>query len=306
MNEKVSILLSIYKPKEEFLKKQLISLNEQTYDNLELVVWNDCPECAVNEQVFSNCITAFPYKVYDEHTNLGYAKAFEKLVTLADGEYICFCDQDDVWEKEKISECISALKKENGTVVVCDKSIIDEDDKISVKSVRANSSWKSETWSTGDDITGRAIFVCHSAGMSIHAKKSDVIKYIPFARNAAHDRWLMAVLSAQGKAVYVDKPLVKYRRYGKNVTGILNGVQNKREYYLKRCDNTDFINQFAKYFPKHPDLEGIKNCNKARMSGNPFKLIKYRKYIPDLFKYEFLLTFCPGVIFNLLVKKLLK
>ena len=44
MDAKVSILLSVYKPNEVFLKKQLASLNDQTYDNLELIVWNDNPD----------------------------------------------------------------------------------------------------------------------------------------------------------------------------------------------------------------------------------------------------------------------
>ncbi len=306
MNEKVSILLSIYKPNEEFLKKQLISLNDQSYDNLELIVWNDCPTATVNEEIFSTHITRFEYKIYDEKINLGYAKAFEKLATLATGEYICFCDQDDIWENQKIEKCIFALKNENGTVAVCDKSIIDGNDVMTTKSVRQQSSWESDTWSTGDDISARAIFMCHSAGMSMHAKKSDVIKYLPLNDEVAHDRWLMAMLSAQGKAVYVEEPLVQYRRYGQNASGVLSGIQSKREYYKKRCDNTNFIKRFEEYFPQHPKLDDIKNCNKARMSGNPFRLFKYRKYIPDIFKYEFLLAFCPGFLFKPLVNLIFK
>lgn len=306
MDAKVSILLSIYKPNEVFLKKQLASLNDQTYDNLELIVWNDCPDEAVNEDIFSTCITAFPYKIYNEHINLGYAKAFEKLVTLADGEYICFCDQDDIWEKDKIKKCIDALIKECGTVAVCDKSIIDENDNVTVKSVKAKSCLKYEKWNSGDDITDRAIFTCYSTGMAIHARKSDVMRFVPFPKSAAHDRWLMAVLSKAGKAVYVDEPLVRYRRYGKNVTGVLNGVNTKDEYYKKRCNNTEFIAEFEKHFPDYSKIDEIKKCNRARMQGNPFGLIKYRKYIPDVFKYEFLLTFCPNPIFKRLVKVLFK
>ena len=306
MNDKVSILLSIYRPREEFLKKQLLSLNNQTYKNLELLVWNDCPDCEVDEELFRSCITAFPYKIYNEHINLGYTKAFEKLVTLANGEYVCFCDQDDIWEKDKIEECIRALKDENATVAVCDKSLMDENDSIYVDSVRRNSSWASDRWSTGDDISHRAIFFCYATGMSIHARKSDVERFIPFEETAAHDRWLMAVLSAAGRAAYVDKPLVRYRRYGKNVTGVLNGVKSKRDYYVQRCDNTKFIAEFEKHFPNHPLLDGIKKCNEARLSGNPFKLLKYRKYIPDVFKYEFLLALCPGFLFGPLVRIVFK
>lgn len=306
MCKKVSILLSIYKPIEEYLKKQLISLNEQTYENLELVVWNDCPDCEVDETIFASHITKFPFKIYDQHINLGYAKAFEKLVTFAQGEYICFCDQDDIWDKEKIKKCITALEEENGAVAVCDKSIIDENDKIVIESVKKSSNWSYEKWATGDDITHKAIFMCHAPGMSIHARKSDVEKYIPFAPEVAHDRWLMAMLSAQGKAVYVEEALVKYRRYGRNVSGVLSGIQTKKEYYAIRCNNTNFISRFKQYFPNHQHIEKIEKCNSARMSGNPIKIFKNRGCIPDLFKYEFLLALCPDFLFRPLVKLLFK
>ena len=37
----VSILLAVYKPNEKWLIEQLISLNEQSYENLELIVYDD-------------------------------------------------------------------------------------------------------------------------------------------------------------------------------------------------------------------------------------------------------------------------
>lgn len=301
-NEKVSILLSIYKPNKDFLKKQLLSLNEQTYENLELIIWNDCPEVDIDEEIFSDCITSFPYKLYNEKINLGYIKAFEKLVTLATGEYVCFCDQDDIWEKDKIKECIIALKKENGTISVCDKSIIDENDNVITKTVRKNSKMRSLNWNTGDEIACEALFFCYATGMSIHAKKSDVEKYIPFIPNVAHDRYITVMLSEQGKAVYVDKPLVKYRRHQKNKTGTLSGINNKEDYYLNRCDNTELIKRFENYFPDNSNLEKIKVLNQARKKGNPFLIFKYRKFIPDLYKYEILLCFCPNFIFRFLKK----
>lgn len=302
MNKKVSILLSLYNPNREYLKKQLVSLNNQTYDNLELIVWNDCPQYEVDKPLFAECIKNFPYKIYDQKINLGYSKAFEKLVSLANGYYVCFCDQDDIWENEKITECISALERENGTVAVCDKSIIDENDNFLVKSVKEKSKWDWECWSTGDSISSKAIFMCYATGMSIHARKDDVEKFVPFVDGVAHDRWIMATLSALGKAVYVDKPLVRYRRHGNNVTGVLSGINSKSQYYSSRCDNTTLIREFEKYFPDYTSLQDIKSCNEARMKGNILKLFKFRNYIPNLYKYEILLSLCPDFIFKLLVK----
>ena len=38
MKDRVDILLSVYNPNTKYLKKQLHSLNEQTYDNLKLYI----------------------------------------------------------------------------------------------------------------------------------------------------------------------------------------------------------------------------------------------------------------------------
>ncbi len=304
MSEKISILLSVYKPNPEFLKKQLFSLNEQSYPDVNLIVWNDCPDTPLDESLFAECITAFEYKLYDQKINLGYAKAFEKLVTLADGEYICFCDQDDIWEKDKIKDCISALKEQNGTVAVCDRSLIDENDNIYCESVKKSSKSACETWNTGDDITAKTLFFCHAPGMSMHAKREDVLAYLPIPKGVAHDRWLMTVLSAKGKAVYVNEPLIRYRRYGQNASGVLKGINTKKDYREKRCNNTVLIESFEKHFPNHEKLAVIKSCNKARMNGNLFGIFKNRKTIPDLYVYECLLALCPNFVFTKLKDKI--
>ena len=59
----VSILLAVYKPNEKWLIEQLISLNEQSYENLELIVYDDCPENPVNEELFTSNITNFSFKI---------------------------------------------------------------------------------------------------------------------------------------------------------------------------------------------------------------------------------------------------
>ena len=41
-NKQVDILLSVYNPNEDYLIKQLISINNQTYPNLKLIIFDDC------------------------------------------------------------------------------------------------------------------------------------------------------------------------------------------------------------------------------------------------------------------------
>src|ERR1039457_2351233 len=94
----VSILLAVYKPNEAWFIEQLISLNEQTYENIELLVYDDCPEYPINEDIIKQYITKFSYTLIRGIKNEGSNKAFEELTKVSEGEIFAYCDQDDVWE----------------------------------------------------------------------------------------------------------------------------------------------------------------------------------------------------------------
>ena len=51
-NKQVDILLAVYNPNEEYLIKQLISLNNQTYPNLKLYIFDDCIKKRCNLDLF--------------------------------------------------------------------------------------------------------------------------------------------------------------------------------------------------------------------------------------------------------------
>lgn len=84
----VSILLAVYKPNENWFIEQLISLNEQTYNNLELFVYDDCPDFPTSEDFLKKCITNFNYTVIRGKTNEGSNKAFEELTKIGNGEFL--------------------------------------------------------------------------------------------------------------------------------------------------------------------------------------------------------------------------
>lgn len=305
--KKVSILLSLYKPNIDYLREQLISINNQNYPEIELLVWNDCPAEDIDQELFKECLVDIPVKFFDEKVNLGYIKAFEKLTLLADGEYVSYCDQDDIWEFEKISKCVEAIETDGSLAAVCDKSIIDHNGNFVCESVRHNSKNPSDTWNTGDNITSRAVFRCYSTGMAILAKREAVLQFVPFSSNTGHDKWLMLCLSAKGKISYVDIPLIRYRRYGKNVTGTLNEIETKKDYYEKRCEfSKRLIEDFAIKFPDYPELQKIRDCNKARLKGDIFGIWKHRNFIPETYKFEILLSICPSFVFKMAKKYLFR
>jgi len=105
----VAILLSTYNG-ERFLSEQLDSLLAQTHRNTRIVVRDDGS---------SDGTRAMLERYRQAHTNiqitygenLGSIASFFWLIDHApqDAAYFCFCDQDDVWEADKITRGVRAL-----------------------------------------------------------------------------------------------------------------------------------------------------------------------------------------------------
>ena len=94
----ISILMSCYKSNFEYLKAQIDSILKQTESDFELLIYNDGTDVLDDflQQFCDERICWFDWK------HLGYAKAYDFLLKKAKGEYVCFCDHDDIWELDKL------------------------------------------------------------------------------------------------------------------------------------------------------------------------------------------------------------
>ncbi|MEJ8738345.1 glycosyltransferase [Erysipelotrichaceae bacterium HCN-30851] len=302
--KKVDILLSVYNPNMEFLEKQLRSLNEQDYPNLELIVFDDCIHSRCDKEIFQNVMTNVPVRFLPyEDKNLGYTKAFEKLVEASTGDYIALCDQDDIWLSNKISRCVEELEKSGSLAVATDRMIIDEHDNILNTSVRAVSNKPYDSWKSFDDICKYNIFISYAVGMSMVVNGNLARSAIPFSDHTGHDKWLLACASAEGTVSFIEESLVQYRRHGKNVSGTLKGINNKEDYMKERVfSHIRIIEDFEKKYPQHKDLEEIKRFAYARKNHNLHDLLKYRYLSPDVAKFEIVLIFIPNFLFAFFLK----
>lgn len=96
----ISILMSCYKSNTTYLKEQIESIMKQTEKDWELLIYDDGENPflkeLLNEYHYDKRIILY------EGIHLGYAKAYNYLLHFAEGEYVCFCDHDDVWELDKL------------------------------------------------------------------------------------------------------------------------------------------------------------------------------------------------------------
>ncbi|WP_294379500.1 glycosyltransferase [uncultured Clostridium sp.] len=228
----VSILLAVYKPNIKWLIEQLVSLNEQSYENLNLFVYDDCPEEPVDEELFEKYINNFDYKIIRGSVNQGSNKAFEELTKIADGEYFAYCDQDDVWEANKISLMMEKFNDEKVTLVCCDLSIIDENGQKTYESIRDIR--KRIVYKSGYNLAKDLLISNFVTGCAMIVRKKIAMKSIPFPNKIIHDNWIAVIAALNGKIEALDKRLVRYRQHNNNQTGILKGINDKQTYYQKK------------------------------------------------------------------------
>lgn len=304
MKKKVNVLLSIYKPDINYLKQQLESIDEQTYKNIEILIHDDCVEERTNTEIIKRFLKKKEFRILPyKDKNLGYTKAFEYLVKESDGDIVAFCDQDDIWDTTKIEECIECLEKEKTVLVTTDRRLIDENGKIFCESVRHTSNKIYEKWNTGDHILNYNFFTTCAVGMCIVADGAFARKCIPFSTNTGHDKWLVACACVSGGVSYLDKVLVSYRRHGKNVSGVMTEISTKKDYEEKRViPHLKLIKEFRRKYPECGEVYPAYEFAMARKDHNIYKLIKYRKYAPDIAKFEIVLACIPSAFVPWLVK----
>lgn len=299
MSKSVSILVSLYKPNEQYLIEQLESIKSQDYRDFEVVIYNDCPEDINRASAIAHCLEGCTMRYYHGEQNVGYTKAFETLVLLAKGEYLAFCDQDDIWTSSRLREGVKALD-EGHVLAVCDRAIINEHSNIVIESWKASHPRNPEVnWKTGDSFTAQAAFTCYAIGMATMVRKSAACSFTPFPACTGHDLWVALCASAVGTCSFIDKPLVMYRRHSNNVTGTFSGIKNKRDWYRERVENKYELSQvFRKRFPDNERASEICDFAQARMDRNIQGILKHRSLAPIVAYFEIVLKFLPDPLFK--------
>lgn len=107
----VSVILPTYnRPK--YLVSAAQAVDEQTYDNVELVVIDDnssTPASEVLEDVRLDNLARLT--VIRHETNRGANAARNNGIRTADGEFIAFLDDDDRWEPEKLEHQVRGFEE---------------------------------------------------------------------------------------------------------------------------------------------------------------------------------------------------
>lgn len=111
----VSIIVPVYKVENE-INRCLLSIMQQDYDHIELILVNDCtPDNSffLAKKLIDNYIHKLSSIVYVEHeSNKGVSAARNTGINCANGDYVFFIDSDDeLISGDVISSLVSTAKK---------------------------------------------------------------------------------------------------------------------------------------------------------------------------------------------------
>lgn len=215
---KISIAMCTYNGV-PYLDDQLTSLVSQSRQPDEVVVCDDCSTDSTVALLKEFAAAApFPVHVNENTTRLGSTKNFERAISLCQGDVIALCDQDDIWDSQKLHSTEERLvENPNVGLVFTDAEIVD---------ARANplgyNLWETLDFDTGLQarLRSSAAFgllsqrpLVTGATMAFRAEFRDLILPIPLGIALLHDGWIALMISLVAAVDLIDRPMMKYRQH---------------------------------------------------------------------------------------------
>src|SRR5947209_4830727 len=122
MNPLISVVLCTYNGG-DFLKEQIDSILNQTWDAFELIISDD--HSSDNTKNILQTYNAHPsVRLFFQDKNLGPIKNVEFSLRQTKGDFIAFSDQDDIWKPEKLETLFSNIG--DRLLVYSDSELVNE------------------------------------------------------------------------------------------------------------------------------------------------------------------------------------
>ncbi|MEA5136729.1 MAG: glycosyltransferase [Candidatus Fimivivens sp.] len=305
----ISILMAVYEPKMDWLREQLVSLNSQTYQNIVINVIDDCSPTVLFNQIedcVAECITHFPYTFSRNKKNLGSNLTFEKLTVEAHGDYLAYCDQDDVWLPDRVERCFKKLKK-TGSLLVCgDTYIIDAEGKRIAESI--TNMRPRHIFYEGCGLEKILLYRNFVVGCTMLVDARTAKMAVPFVKSMVHDHYLALYCSLNGSIAVCKEPVINYRIHNDNQTGVLSRIETKQDYYEKHLHvftlRTEELRKRFSFceLENAADWSSAREDNYYRRCGGLRHLWTTRRVNFTTSVFELLLFRMPDFLFRFAVK----
>lgn len=212
------ILLACYQG-ERFLPAQLESLLYQSFQDFRILARDD-GSTDKTSAILEEYSQRYPDKitVIPSGKRLGVVDNFNALLEHANADVIFFCDQDDIWEHDKVELTMEKFQGNSKMplLVHTDLQIVDEN-----ANAMHRSFWE---YSNLDPHKGnafnRVLVQNHATGCTMAINKALKDLAYPIPKEAImHDWWISLIASACGKTEAIETQTIRYRQHASNTLG---------------------------------------------------------------------------------------
>jgi|GEM_PF-1635899 len=222
----VSVIVPAYKA-DKYLKECLDSLLNQTYPFLEVVVVYEGHDLAT-KHVLNGYVNNEKFKLISEEKNLGAAHTRNLAIKHSTGDYIAFCDADDIFSPEKIEEQMKIVDPKFG-LTYTDFSLIDEGGNL-VDNIKSPE-WNFDKWI-------KSWYICFSTVM-VKRSVLESAGLMDESLSSNEDFDLLIRLSKQTNFRRTPKRLVYRRIHSSNLSRSKKTIISR--YHIYRKYNYNFL-----------------------------------------------------------------
>lgn len=226
----ISVVMTTYNG-QKFIREQIESILCQSMHVDEIVI---CDDCSTDNTV--EILKEYPVRLFVNKTNLGFKRNFKQAMEFCKGDYIFLCDQDDIWEKDKVEKLIEVMNTHSDMHVCASAfTVIDENGSF-------DSGRKKRTLFPNvkkDDVLLKIPFdsmisINYFQGASILMDRWIMERALDcFDERIEHD-WLICMLAASYNSLYFyNVALFRYRLHQNNQIGISYEGEGQIEHIVK-------------------------------------------------------------------------
>ncbi|WP_461201871.1 glycosyltransferase [Anoxybacillus sp. TBDG-1] len=232
----VSILIPAYN-RPYYFEEALNSALRQTYENIEIIICDDSTDQRV-ENVVASYVKKYPNIQYVKNEKRLKNHNVDKCLQLANGQYVNFLLDDDLFHPQKISKMIRYFLQYNDVSLVTSyRQTIDENGKnIDIGTLSTKKLFDQDTFLDGTSFIRFILENCSNVIgelTTVMFRKKDVESGIAvfegYEYQALQDVAFWIKLLQKGKGVYIAEPLSYFRIHsGQNARGLdmlYNGVK---------------------------------------------------------------------------------
>lgn len=271
----ISVIMSNYNTPEEFLRPAIESILNQTYQNFEFIIIDDCS--TDNSLSIIESYTDSRIKIIKNEINLGITKSLNKGLAVAKGEFVARMDADDISFETRFEKQVSFLKS-HPDHIVCGTGV----ELIGDWETKHSNKFICRTIPSKDEFRIHLLFgnspnIVHPTAMF---NRSLLLKYnITYNENypLAQDYRMWVSCSEHAECTNLQETLLYYRVHGK-------AVSNDKKELQKNIACQIMQEQLDKL---HLELtEETAEIHKDFLFNRKEYSIKCKKWIKTLLKYN--------------------